>query len=105
MEKGGKNRKAFTLIIVIIALLAFAYFYFFNSEEIVVPSFDEFGNPVETAVVGQDLIQLLDQIQGVQFDESLFSSAAFRVLTDYAIVLTPEPVGRNNPFAEIGRSQ
>jgi hypothetical protein len=102
MEKQGKNKKAFVLILVILILSAAIYFMFFRSEQISAPSFDEFGNPAQTAVVGQDLIDLLGQIQSVKFDDSLFSSAAFKILTDYAIKLEPEPVGRANPFARIG---
>ena len=62
---------------------------------------DEFGNPVEAQVVGQDLIDLLAELEGVKLDQSLFSREAFVNLTDFAQTLPEEPRGRANPFSSL----
>jgi len=64
---------------------------------------NEFGQPVESQVVGADLIDLLEELQSVSFDESFFSDPTLNSLTDYAIDLGTQPQGRTNPFVEIGR--
>ncbi len=96
------NKRQTVLIGVLILLIIFAGYFFFmrGANDFTVPeiAFDEFGNPVQATVVGQDLITLLEQLEGVQLDNSLFSSPSFVLLTDYAIELPVIPQGRDNPF-------
>jgi len=94
------NLKQFLTAVIILAVLGFGvYFLFFRGggqeAEIL---FDEFGYPIEAQAVGQDLISLLEELQSVSFDSSLFRSPAFVNLTDYAIDLGTQPQGRINPF-------
>ncbi len=44
------------------------------------------------------LSQKMDQ---VQLDDSIFSSQIFQGLKDNAVTFTPQPSGRDNPFAPI----
>jgi hypothetical protein len=102
MQPEEKNPIQKIIIIGISAVLLFSglYFFVFNKTG---PSivFDQFGNPVQAQVVGQDLVDLLDQLQSVELDESLFSKQAFINLSDYAITLPNEPQGRANPFSPL----
>ena len=91
------------IMIAILAILVFSALYFFVfNKKAPITVLDQFGNPVEAQVVGQDLVDLLNQIQAVTLDESLFRNPAFIHLTDYSIVLPEEPRGRQNPFDTIG---
>lgn len=102
MEGTGKNKKALLIIIFALVLFGAIYFFFFRSGEPQALVLDEFGNPVQATVVGQDLIVLLSEIQSIRLDSQLFDNPAFRSLTDYSVELISEPQGRANPFAEIG---
>jgi len=102
MQSESSQTKKIIIGIVLLALIAFlGWFFFFrnvNTEVI----FDEFGNPIEAQVVGQDLIDLLDELQMVTLDSSILQSAGFLSLTDYAIDLGTQPQGRANPFERLG---
>lgn len=101
MQNESSNTKKIVSGVVLLAVLAYAvYFFFFRNStpEIVL---DEFGNPVAAQVVGQDLIDTLVELQSVTLDDNVFTTAAFRSLTDFSVVLTPETPGRTNPFSPI----
>ena len=53
-------------------------------------------------VVGAEIISLLDRLDAIKLDTSLFSEATFQSLKDFSIVLRSQAVGRPNPFAAIG---
>lgn len=104
METESSNTKKIVIALVLIAVVGFAlYIFFFRKVEVAVV-LDEFGNPVQAQVVGQDLIDLLEELQAVSLDDSLFSTAAYRGLIDSSVVLSPQPQGRSNPFAPISGS-
>jgi hypothetical protein len=93
-------KKVIVIGVSIALVIAALYFFLFRSSE---PQMiiDEFGNPVEAQVVGQDLIDLLAELEGVTLDQSLFSREAFVNLTDFAQNLPNEPRGRANPFSSL----
>lgn len=104
METESSNTKKITIAVILVALFGFAlYFFFFRSTEVAIV-LDEFGNPVQAQVVGQDLIDLLSELQSVKLDDSLFASPAFLGLVDSSVLLSPQPQGRENPFAPISGS-
>jgi len=102
MEIKGSNKMIIVLVVVLLIASMTAYYLFFKSpaENLV---FDEFGNPVAAQVVGQDLINVLNELESVTFDSSLFRTPAFLNLFDFAVTLTTQPQGRANPFDVIGR--
>lgn len=85
-------------ILVVIAF--FIYSYFFTSAPQAVLS----AVPADqsTAAVDQDLITLLGTLKAITLDASLFSDVSFQSLQDFSQQLSPEPVGRANPFAPLG---
>ncbi len=104
METESTNTKKIAVAAIFVALIAFAlYFFFFRSVETEV-TLDEFGNPVQAQVVGQDLLDLLVELQSVSLDASIFNSQLFRNLSDFGIELIDEPRGRTDPFEPIGGS-
>ncbi len=97
------NLKQFSAAVIIIAVIGFGIYFLFirgGGEEAEI-LFDEFGYPIEAQAVGQDLISLLEELQSVSFDSSLFRSPAFVNLTDYSVDLGTQPQGRTNPFEGI----
>ncbi len=49
--------------------------------------------------IGADVLGLLNQIQSLKIDSSIFRSAVYKSLQDFSVEVPPEGVGRDNPFA------
>jgi hypothetical protein len=103
IDSGSNLKKMITVVVLLLVLGVAAYYLFFKKAEPVETLFDEFGNPVEAQVVGQDLIDLLAELQSVRFETSFFRTQAFLNLVDYKVDLGTQPQGRQNPFDVIGR--
>jgi hypothetical protein len=99
MQTESLNTKKIIIGIVVFVLIALAVWFLFFRDSTPVVTLDEFGNPVQVEVVGQDLINLLAQLQAVTLDSSVFKSAGFVNLTDFSVNLGSQPQGRENPFA------
>ena len=48
--------------------------------------------------VGQDILVLFDKLNNVNVDKSIFASSLFQSLVDTSSEISPETVGRDNPF-------
>ena len=48
-----------------------------------------------------DLIALLLEIRSIKLDGDILSDKVFRSLEDFGQEITPEPIGRENPFAPV----
>ena len=99
-----KYKSAF--IILIVAVLAFtAYSVFFaggvrQDESLLTTN----NAAVPEAAITSELISLLLEMKVLKLDNSLFSDKRFRSLTDFSVTLTPQPIGRSNPFLPLGVS-
>ena len=49
-----------------------------------------------------DILGVASEFDTITFDSKLFSSPVFQSLTDSNAIVSQEPEGRPNPFAEIG---
>ena len=56
-----------------------------------------------TDVIGREVVQLSDVLNGVTLDDAIFSSPSYLFLTDFSVTVEPQPTGRPNPFNIIGR--
>lgn len=52
---------------------------------------------------GREILALLADLKKISLDESIFSDPIFQSLKDFSVELAPEPKGRQNPFAPIGK--
>ncbi|HEX8994292.1 MAG TPA: hypothetical protein VF803_03505 [Candidatus Paceibacterota bacterium] len=50
---------------------------------------------------GQSLITALSQLRNVSLDSKIFSDPVFMSLSDFGVTITPQPVGRTDPFAPL----
>ncbi len=55
----------------------------------------------EGDVIKKDLFALLDKIESISLDGSIFTDKAFISLQDFSVTLVPETPGRSNPFAPL----
>lgn len=104
METESSNTKKIITVVILVLVIAFAvYFFFFRSAQVEMV-LDEFGNPVQAQVVGQDLIDLLHELESVKLNDTIFSSPALQNLVDLSVTLAPQPQGRENPFSSLSGS-
>lgn len=55
----------------------------------------------EGEAASAEVLNLLNQIQSLHIDASLFQSPAYQSLVDYTVPIPDQNVGRPNPFAPI----
>src|SRR3989344_696149 len=53
----------------------------------------------------EELIRSLAALRAVTLDGAIFSNPSFQALRDFSTPITPEPVGRRNPFAPLSASE
>ncbi len=101
MNTQTSSKKSIISIVVIGGLLMVVYFYFSGGS---VPSdtgsFDESGVQ-NSATVGMNTLSLLNQIQSLRIDTSIFKDSTYKTLTDYSVIIPEVEVGRPNPFAPL----
>lgn len=86
-----------TIIIFVIVFFGFQkYAKGASSEELLTPQLG-FDNSIDN-----ELVLLLLELKTISLDSDVFSSKAFSGLKDFSTEIKPQPVGRNNPFANIG---
>jgi hypothetical protein len=98
------RRKTHTGKVIMLTLLAFvgfvAYDYFMPVR---VSAVDEATNTVSPS--GDALLATVDQIDSLHLDPSVFSNRVFLNLKDKTTTLSPQQVGKSNPFAPLGTVQ
>lgn len=55
------------------------------------------------AQADKEFLHLLNQLEAIKLDKSIFSDPVFRSLVDFRREPAPQPVGRANPFAPLSR--
>jgi hypothetical protein len=95
--KSLNNNKpvVYALLVFIIAIVAYNYLLK-SSQEAATAGITAEG-------IGNDVVTLDQSLSSVTLDQSVFSSAAYRSLTDWSPALSPGISGRNDPFAPIGQ--
>ena len=57
---------------------------------------------VNGSIAGQEIIEILEELNKIKLDTSLFDDESFNTLIDRKESINPENVGRTNPFEPIG---
>lgn len=89
-----QKNSATILVIILFVAVMMAYKYLWKSEN---------AMEAEAVAVGSDLVELSNTLQSVTLNTDLFSRPAYTSLKEFRTPLQPQPLGRPNPFAEIGR--
>jgi hypothetical protein len=92
-----KNSKILAAL-VLVAVLALGYFAY-SSLTSPAPA-----TVTQTSPVSQNLLLALSNLHTIRLNGSIFSDPAFQSLSDFGVVIPPEPAGRRNPFQPIGGS-
>jgi hypothetical protein len=108
-----KNKKII-LFLVILAVVVTVYELFFtggpsqNSQDPTVGGLvsDLSASPTD-AIIGRDLLVMLQQLKSITLDTTFFESPGFASLADVSRPIDPQPFGkpngRVNPFGDFGR--
>lgn len=97
-----RKYKNYILSAVIVVALFVLYSLLFDGDDKAILSSESSG---PDTTVEQELLATLLELRSIQFNDNVFRDQAFRSLRDYGQPLTPQPVGRNNPFAPLGENQ
>lgn len=92
----SNNAKTIAVLIIVVVLGYFLYKQFSTDENgtaVVTESYED------SSAIGGDIAILLAQINELQIDPELFTSATYQSLTDLTNAITPLPQGKKNPFA------
>lgn len=99
-EKGSISKKNIIVIgVIIVVLVAAAYFYFHRDN-----SSDALLTTGNTTTVDNDLLNALHQLRSLKLDNSIFSNPVWLSLGDFGKVISPQPLGRPNPFSPLDPS-
>ena len=94
------------LFVVVIVVLGAALWYGMSATATPAPllvTSGATGSPSLDAA-DQQLVSTLLALRAVTLSGTIFSDPAFLALQDFSTPIVPEPVGRDNPFAPLGRT-
>lgn len=90
-----------TVAIVVVVAIAFLGYYFYKSGASSSGAGLLSQGSGSTGAIGSQVLGLLNQIQSLRIDASLFADPGYQTLRDYSVAIPPENVGRANPFAPL----
>lgn len=101
-----KNNKV--ILLVLLVILAFVgYRFFFNKETLPSDSsltVDSSTSEDEQSIIGKDMMIALSKLRSLTLDDTFFRNPIFNSLNDFSVPISPQKVGRTNPFSPFGNS-
>jgi len=98
------NLKNIGITAVIVIGGFFLYSYFFGGSNVQTGVLSVTTPAAVDGVVGKDLLILLANLQTLRLDDSVFNDPAFRSFKNFRVDISPESIGRENPFAPLSGS-
>ena len=89
------------IVAILLVVVAIGY-YFYSGSGSNSSTSTSFVVSNATSSVGEDVLNLLNQIHSLKIDPSLFQSPVYQSLTDFTVTVPPEPIGKSNPFVSGG---
>lgn len=90
-----------TIIMVSIVVVAFLLFFYFSGKDTPEGTLTLDQSSPQSSADAARILNLLNQIQSLRIDTSLFKATAYQTLVDYSVTIPEVPVGRPNPFAPL----
>jgi len=98
-----ENKAILVIVVIIVALLAF---YGMSSGGSSSSSVLSASSPnTDKAVNDRELLQLLTDMRNIHLEGNIFESASYTSLQDFGRSIIPEPVGRQDPFAPLPKTE
>lgn len=92
-----KQNKLLTIVAVIF-IFGVAYYTFSSSGNSTQPVLSTSSDASSSAAT-QQLLVVLANLRTIRLDDTVFKDPVFLSLSDFGVVISPEAVGRRNPFA------
>ncbi len=94
------SKKTAVAFFAILAIGALIYFYTMGSPTDSDSMLDVTGTPESMAsdAIGGRVLTLLQEVNSLNIDATVFNNSVYRSLVDYSIEVPPQNVGRPNPF-------
>jgi len=99
MNSNQSSKKPILIIVAIVIIAALGLFYYMGGDTVEEGSL--LGESPENEQVGMRVLSLLNQIESLRIDTSLFTGATYQTLVDFSVTIPPKNVGRPNPFAPL----
>ncbi len=91
------SNKNWLWVLIIIVVAGLGYYYFYNNST-PAPTLTTTGMD---SSVGAQVLGLLNQIQSLHIDSSIFNDPGYKTLRDFSVAIPSVNVGRPNPFAPL----
>lgn len=95
------KRKSHAKVIVVSAILAFLGLLVYDNIAYPVSAASPLTSNEKTSVIDKNAMAVLDKIDRIKLDPTVFQSKAFRSLQDITVLPSPQEAGRSNPFAPV----
>lgn len=97
------NKKNQIIIVVLVIIVGFIAFNYLKSNSNDDSSSSIVAEKRATEFAGaREILSLLNRMSKVKLDDSIFSDKSFISFKDTTVVLSPQPIHRDNPFAPLG---
>jgi hypothetical protein len=83
-------------VVIIVAMVAYRFFFVKLPEALLE------GQVNQNQTVGRELLALLNTLNSLTLEDEVFDRSEFVSLTDFSVPISPNALGRRNPFAPIG---
>lgn len=97
------------IIFVIVFILVVILIKVVGGEKDSTQSLTSSADTADSSLLGEDQSQVADEflntllnLNTITLEGSVFSDPRFTSLVDYTVALTPQPLGRSNPFLPVG---
>ncbi len=92
-------------VALLILLSVFSYYGFSGTTSSVeAPPLSVLSASPLDASLGRELLAALAKLKSTKLDTSIFNDPIYISLKDFGVEIAAQPVGRRNPFAELGAS-
>jgi len=93
------------ILIIIVIIVAFLVFYGTSGSGGSGALLSAKSSAADTTVDDRELLQLLTDMRNINLEGHIFESAAYTSLQDFGRSIVPEPVGRQDPFAPLPKTE
>lgn len=101
MNTQKSSKKSIIIIVIIVIVAIIGYFYYSGKNQSSDTSLLASAPNAADQAVGARVLLLLNQIQSLHIDTTIFKNPAYQALQDYTVSIPTLNVGRYNPFAPL----
>lgn len=98
-----KQSKKTLIILIVIAIVGLIIYFYITGKpsDSSVSSLETGESATDAQLAGTRVLNLLNQINSLKIDSTIFESPAYKSLIDYSVAIPERSIGRQNPFAPI----